>query len=88
MNIATCKCGLTYDRDAWDRLLLLGGMDADDPNFPRDILEIRNCSCGSSIAVIRKASAPTEKSRQAAIDLLNFEAKRQKSAREERKQRE
>jgi cyanophycinase-like exopeptidase len=88
MNIATCHCGLTYDRAAWERLLLIGGMDADDEEHPTEILELRNCTCGSTIAVIRVASAPTEKSREAAVKLLNFEATRQKAAREERKRRD
>lgn len=88
MNVATCGCGLVYDRPAWERLVLVGGMDANDEEHPTEILELRNCACGSTIAVIRTASAPTEESRMAAVSLLNFEATRQKAAREERKRRD
>ena len=80
--ITSCACGLTYNHLAWERLTLVGGMDAHDPIFPRKILELRNCNCGSTISVPHSASIPTKKSREAAVKLLNFEAKRQKMTRE------
>lgn len=88
MRVATCSCGRAYDHASWDRLILVGGMDANDPEAPAMILELRNCSCGSTITLARTASAPTEKSRKAAVTLLNFEATRQQAAREERKRRD
>lgn len=78
MKVASCSCGLAYDHAGWDRLLLVGGMDADDPEAPATVLELRNCVCGSTIALARTASAPTQRSREAAVNLLNFEAARQK----------
>lgn len=81
MNVASCSCSRTFDHAAWDRLALVGGMDANDPEAPTTILELRNCFCGSTIALARTASAPTQKSRKAAVNLLNLEAKRQRERR-------
>ena len=79
MNIAACTCcNRTFTHAEWDRLVLIGGMDANDRHNPLKVLELRNCPCGSTISLARTASAPTHKSREAAVNLLNFEANRQK----------
>jgi hypothetical protein len=87
-DIAACNCGRVYNHAGWEHLVLIGGMDADDQRYPLKILELRNCLCGSTISLTRTSSAPTRESRGAAVTLLNFEATRQRAAREERKRRE
>jgi hypothetical protein len=42
-----CACGAQYSRAEWTKLALVGRLTAAD----NDRLEIRNCVCGSSIAV-------------------------------------
>ena len=78
-SLAGCACGLSFDHAGWERLRLVGGMDADDPDKPTLILELRNCSCGSTISLARVSSAPTRASREAAVRLLTFEAERLKT---------
>ena len=54
MNLKTCKCGRSYDEAAWRKLPFRGFMDDLDVN-PEDgtRLELRDCLCGSTIAIER-----------------------------------
>lgn len=45
--LARCACGLAYDLSAW-RVLPYVGLQEDGDD---EILELRNCSCGSTLAV-------------------------------------
>ena len=47
MTIKTCGCGREYNQTAWLALVFVG-LQADEV----ETLEIRNCPCGSSIAVV------------------------------------
>ena len=42
-----CGCGLIYSREAWGKLEYLGPQDDGEA-----LLELRNCTCGSTLAVI------------------------------------
>jgi hypothetical protein len=42
-----CACGAVYSREKWMELPLVGRLNAAE----NDHLEIRNCVCGSSLAV-------------------------------------
>lgn len=42
-----CACGAEHTRDGWRKLAFVGRL----PSCGEDALEIRNCVCGSSIAV-------------------------------------
>lgn len=46
----TCACGLMYDEPAWCALPLVGYSDADEDGDKR--IEMRNCPCGSTIAIL------------------------------------
>jgi hypothetical protein len=46
--LKTCACGLGYDVDAW-RGLVFVGVHREGGGYPD--LELRNCSCGSTMAV-------------------------------------
>lgn len=43
-----CACGLTHSEPAWLKLPLVGHCDDGDGG----VLEMRNCACGSTIAVV------------------------------------
>lgn len=52
--VKTCRCGKSYDAHAWRALTYVGvqpGGPADEhgPAYPD--VELRNCSCGSTLAV-------------------------------------
>jgi hypothetical protein len=47
--IKTCGCGRTFSKQCWDQLILLGHIDVHEDNDQRG--ELRQCSCGSSIAL-------------------------------------
>lgn len=52
--IKTCACGISYTKDGWHALELIGfqslvGVPADA--MASDSLELRNCSCGSTLHV-------------------------------------
>lgn len=49
-----CLCGLSWSREAWRQLVLVGHTDAAEDGE----LELRNCSCGSTLAVQVKWTAP------------------------------
>lgn len=42
-----CGCGIVYDRAAWVKLLHVGDM-VDEV----EAIQLRNCTCGSTIAII------------------------------------
>lgn len=48
--VKACACGLQYSLEAWERLELLAAR-WDAGNDGIDVLQLRNCRCGSSIAV-------------------------------------
>lgn len=45
--IARCSCGRSHTLAEWDKLPLVGVMDADGEK-----LEQRNCECGSTISIL------------------------------------
>ena len=53
--VAECSCGKSYTQEQWDELKVLGPMDVpagDNPMLePAYGLELRNCICGSTLAV-------------------------------------
>jgi hypothetical protein len=49
----TCRCGMSWSSDGWKRLTLVGFADGGEEGE----LELRNCTCGSTLAVRR---APPE----------------------------
>lgn len=53
-----CSCGVAHDEASWSRLGMVGELDDGEER-----IEIRNCPCGSSIAILlgpSLACAPTE----------------------------
>ena len=46
----TCRCGASWSRKAWAQLPLVGYADGGDDGE----LELRNCDCGSTLAVLRE----------------------------------
>jgi hypothetical protein len=53
--VKRCGCGLAYTRSRWDALALVGH-HADDV----ETLEMRNCPCGSTLAIIVPATTAKE----------------------------
>ena len=52
MKTCTC-CGQTYDSATWRLLPFVGQLDVpagDSEDEPAETLEMRNCTCGSTIA--------------------------------------
>jgi hypothetical protein len=54
MTSKDCGCGRTFDEATWAELPVVGTMDGfpaegDEPAIPP--IELRNCPCGSTIAV-------------------------------------
>lgn len=54
-----CSCGKVWSLVEWKGLYEIGeqrvGADPDDPNIPEaHVLEMRNCTCGSTLAVAKK----------------------------------
>lgn len=45
-----CRCGAQWTRDTWRELPLVGYADGGDDGE----LELRNCRCGSTLAVPRE----------------------------------
>lgn len=52
--IKTCGCGLKYTPMRWKTLKLIGM-----PDDGHEKLELRNCACGSTIAVLIAVTCPT-----------------------------
>lgn len=48
-----CKCGRAYSKSEWERLPVVGHQLTDDEEGQYD-LEMRNCTCGSTLGVERK----------------------------------
>ena len=44
--VARCSCGCAYTADQWNALPLVG----DQPDGEGGVLELRNCTCTSTIA--------------------------------------
>lgn len=42
-----CLCGLSWSRETWRQLVLIGHMHAAEDGE----LELRNCTCGSTLSV-------------------------------------
>lgn len=59
-SLKQCSCGVCYTPDEWDRLPLCGLQDDGEGGW----LEVRNCRCGSSIAVPTLGADPTEEHRR------------------------
>lgn len=56
-----CGCGAEFDRAGWALLPRVGSMRAPpDRTGPADHIELRNCPCGSTIAVDLVAHPPRE----------------------------
>jgi hypothetical protein len=49
----TCRCGAAWSHAAWATLFFVGYADGGEDGE----LELRNCECGSTLAVIRAATA-------------------------------
>lgn len=49
-----CACGRQFDDASWAELPIVGGMDPEDDEDPTYILEMRNCTCHSTLAVERR----------------------------------
>jgi DnaJ-class molecular chaperone len=47
-----CACGATYNTRTWEKLDLVGTMEDDV-----ETIELRNCMCGSTLAVVVEAAA-------------------------------
>jgi len=47
-----CRCGEAWAREAWAKLILVGHTEAPDEGE----IELRNCTCGSTLAVPRDAT--------------------------------
>lgn len=60
-NVKTCACGRSFGSKGWN-LLDYVGIHKDEPPHPD--LELRNCICGSTIAV----AMPTDEFFAAKID--------------------
>lgn len=60
----TCACGAVHDAASWARLLFRGYMADREINPDGERLELRDCTCGSTIAIVvdtsgdRDAQAP------------------------------
>jgi hypothetical protein len=50
----TCRCGASWSRESWALLLLVGYADGGEDGE----LELRNCRCGSTLAVQRAPNEP------------------------------
>jgi len=60
VSFKVCGCGREHDAASWSDLPLVGFMDLDADGDER--LELRNCPCGSTVAV----ELPAEPARSAA----------------------
>ena len=60
MIIKHCACGRVLDEAAWRELRLVGGMDPEDDERPDYILELRNCICGTTLAIERLVESKPE----------------------------
>lgn len=50
--VKACACGLQFSVDAWRALRLVGIQEIPaDAHGPEERLELRDCPCGSTIAV-------------------------------------
>lgn len=49
---AACGCGKTYNETTWKELKSIGYMPSFDDDGQRIRLELRNCSCNSTLAVV------------------------------------
>lgn len=54
----TCSCGRSFSREQWSQLDFVGIWKLDEFEIP---LELRNCLCGSTIAI---KIAPTQKEKE------------------------
>ena len=54
-TVVHCGCGAQYTIGQWHRLAFVGLTDAEDPEM---ILELRNCTCGSTKALELPAPQP------------------------------
>lgn len=43
-EVKKCGCGLVHTAEAWEQLPFVGVM-------PEDFIELRNCPCGSTLAI-------------------------------------
>lgn len=53
-HVKTCSCGKTYTQEQWDALPLVGYQTFDLPGVSIPPLELRNCSCDSTMALPKK----------------------------------
>lgn len=50
--VKQCGCGRTFTREGWDRLEFVGRQHVPEDEFGPEIsIELRNCPCGSTIAI-------------------------------------
>ena len=45
-----CRCGRVYSRESWDRIPIAGFMQK-GKQIAGEVIELKMCECGSSIAV-------------------------------------
>jgi hypothetical protein len=55
-----CGCGRVHTPEAWQALRLAGCLDALDDDGVPYTLELRDCGCGSTIAIELPRHAPAE----------------------------
>lgn len=49
-NMKTCSCGISYSKEAWDALPLLGVTDLGDGAR----ITMKNCKCGQTIGELEE----------------------------------
>lgn len=59
--IKVCACGLKYTREGWAALDYVGSQFTPEDEYgPDEALELRTCSCGSTIAISLDPSDPAD----------------------------
>lgn len=78
--VAECRCGVQHTSLSWEALPLVGAMDPEDDEAPFAVLELRNCTCKSTIAI--RKQAPDFEGKTALLQSINERAARERAARE------
>lgn len=75
-----CSCGRVFqDYGAWDTLGIVGAMNPKDGKDPTYFLELRNCSCTSTLVI--KVAVGIQSGSKSAMDQAIEEVWREKSVR-------
>lgn len=68
-----CGCGLSYSRETWTRLALVGTQYVPADAFgPAEAIELRNCACGSTLAIEVDVQAVTLRAPSADMVIAHF----------------